>query len=288
MRLSLTLRPLNLTQAGCSVPLNYHYYLSSVVYNWIEQSSPGYSSFLHKSGFSPDGLVRRFKHFCFSQLMVADREVDRERRRLRILSPVIRWYISMPIDETLQHIVIGIFEKQEFYIDREYNRFIVEQVETLPEPQWERKMKFRMLSPVSVSVPEEREGRLMAHYLRADDPRVSEALRKNIINKYRSIYRDDLHDTEFNSELDMEYIARRGGPERISKLITIKEGKSDETKIRGFLCPLTIEGNPDLIKLAYESGLGEKNSLGFGMIEVVKKEEAVRNLTWYKNKEESE
>jgi CRISPR-associated protein, Cas6 family len=38
------------------------------------------------------------------------------------------------------------------------------------------------------------------------------------------------------------------------------------------MCPLTIEGNPDLIKLAYESGLGEKNSLGFGMIEVVKKE----------------
>ncbi|MGB9773830.1 MAG: CRISPR-associated endoribonuclease Cas6 [Bacteroidota bacterium] len=269
MRLSLTLRPLNLTRAACSIPLNYHYYLSSIVYNWIEQSSPAYSEFLHKSGFSPDGLVRRFKHFCFSQLMVAYREIDKEQRRLRILSPVVRWYISMPIDETLQHIVIGIFEKQEFYIDREYNRFIVERVETLPEPQWERRMKFRMLSPVSVSVPEERNGRLMAHYLRADDPRLSEALRKNIINKYRSIYNGELHDTEFNCELDEEYIAARGGPERISKLITIKEGKSDETKIRGFLCPLTIEGNPDLIKLAYESGLGEKNSLGFGMIEVV-------------------
>lgn len=33
------------------------------------------------------------------------------------------------------------------------------------------------------------------------------------------------------------------------------------------MCPITIEGNPELIKLAYESGLGEKNSMGFGMLE---------------------
>jgi CRISPR-associated endoribonuclease Cas6 len=39
-------------------------------------------------------------------------------------------------------------------------------------------------------------------------------------------------------------------------------------KLRGFMCPLTIEGNPALIALAYESGLGEKNSMGFGMIEI--------------------
>jgi CRISPR-associated endoribonuclease Cas6 len=35
------------------------------------------------------------------------------------------------------------------------------------------------------------------------------------------------------------------------------------------MCPITIEGNPELIRLAYESGLGEKNSMGFGMLEVV-------------------
>jgi CRISPR-associated endoribonuclease Cas6 len=56
----------------------------------------------------------------------------------------------------------------------------------------------------------------------------------------------------------------------ISKLITIKQGREDETKVRGFMCPLKIEGNPALIALAYESGLGEKNSLGFGMLELQK------------------
>jgi CRISPR-associated endoribonuclease Cas6 len=32
---------------------------------------------------------------------------------------------------------------------------------------------------------------------------------------------------------------------------------------------LTIEGNPELIKLAYDSGLGEKGSMGFGMLEAL-------------------
>ena len=179
----------------------------------------------------------------------------------------------MPVEETLKHVVVGIFEKQEFYIDREYNRFVVEQVEILPEPEWERKMSFTMLSPMTVSLPEERNGKLVPQYLRAHDLRLSDALRVNIVNKYRSLYKNELQDIEFSCTLDQDYIEKHGGYEGVSKLIVIKEGKEDETKVKGIMCPLTIEGNPDLIKLAYESGLGEKNSLGFGMIEVVKEEQ---------------
>lgn len=268
MRLLVRVRPL---REGITLSFGYQYWLSSVIYKWIEQSSPSYSEFLHTHGFSPDGLVRRFKHFCFSQLLVENREVDKNRQKLKILSPVVSWYISMPVDETLKHIVVGIFEKQEFYIDRAYNRFAVERVEILPEPLWERKMKFTMLSPVTVSVPKERNGKLIPEYLRANDARLSDALRSNIINKYLSLYKKELQDDEFKCLLDDVYIEKRGGYEKVSKLVVIKEGAPDETKVKGIMCPLTIEGNPELIKLAYESGLGEKNSLGFGMIEVADK-----------------
>jgi len=50
--------------------------------------------------------------------------------------------------------------------------------------------------------------------------------------------------------------------------ITVKEGRTDASEVIGFMCPLAIEGNPALIALAYESGLGEKNSLGFGMMDI--------------------
>ncbi|MGC8596189.1 MAG: CRISPR-associated endoribonuclease Cas6 [Candidatus Kryptoniota bacterium] len=230
MRLLLRVRAL---RGGITLSFGYQYCLSSVIYKWIEQSSPSYSEFLHKSGFSPDGLVRRFKHFCFSQLMVEDRQIDRERKRLTILSPVMRWYISMPVNETLKHVVVGIFEKREFYIDRAYNRFAVEQVEILPEPKWERRMNFTMLSPITVSFPEERNGKLFPQYLRPNDLRLSDALRNNILNKYLSLYKNKLQDTEFNCTLDKGYIEKQGGYEKVSKLVVIKEGKEDETKVKG-------------------------------------------------------
>lgn len=292
MRLHLILRSLN---QSCSINLNYQYYLSAALYRWIENSSPSYARFLHQTGFSPEGLARRFKHFCFSQLLVAQRTI--RNGHLIIHSPAVDWYVDMPVEATLQHLVVGIFEKQELYIEREENRFFVESVETLPEPDWTRRMKFRMLSPLTVSVPEDEasfqpeskvsfipgverrrrkpssilpQRRIIPHYLRPNDTRLSEALRANILNKHASLFASEPDDKEFCCTLDEKFITQRGGPDRISKLITIKEGHPDETRVRGFMCPLTIEGNPQLIKLAYESGLGEKGSLGFGMIEIVR------------------
>ncbi len=181
----------------------------------------------------------------------------------------------MPVDESLQHFVVGIFERREFYIEREENRFLVEQVETLPEPDWKETMTFRMLSPTTVSIPEDRNGKLWPRYLLPDDPRLSDTLCRNIINKYHSLCRSNFSSTssvdmnvdlQLQCTLDQQFITDRGGPSRITKLITVKAGHAEETKVRGFICPLTIEGNVELIKLAYESGLGEKNSLGFGML----------------------
>jgi CRISPR-associated endoribonuclease Cas6 len=250
--------------------LSYNHFLASIVYHIIKASSPAYASFLHERGYNVDGSLKRFKHFTFSRLAVPKRKIVDE--HLHILSERVEWYVSLLVEDALQHFVAGLFEKQEIWIEREENRFLVEQVETLPEPKWERKMRFRMLSPLTVSIPEHRHGRLIPHYLRPDDRRLSDALRSNIINKYRSLFcksdwQSDLQD--FVCTLDEKFISDRGGPENISKLITIKAGCWDETKVRGFMCPLTIEGNPELIKLAYESGLGEKGSLGFGMLEIL-------------------
>lgn len=273
MRVKLTLSPI---RPDTTISLNYNYLLSGVVYRLIESSSPAYARCLHDFGYPVDGSLKRFKHFTFSRLFVPRRSIEGD--RLRILSGPVEWQVSLLVEEALQHFVVGLFQKQEIWMEREDCRFVVEQVETLPEPEWKRSMRFRMLSPVTISIPEERKGKLLPHYLRPDDPRLSEALRSNILNKYGSLYgksaslvdlRGGLSDTAFTCTLDQQFITNRGGPERVSKLIAIKEGHDGETKVRGFMCPLTIEGNPELIRLAYESGLGEKGSLGFGMLEVL-------------------
>lgn len=265
MRVRLTLRPLTLP---LRVTLNYAYYLSTAVYRWIEASSPDYAAFLHERGFPLDGTLRRFKHFTFSRLMPRQSRVDTRSACLVVQSPKIEWHLSMPVEQSLQHLVAGMFEHREFFIGNENSRLAIEQVETLPDPDWQRRMTFTMLSPTTISTMREHSGKLQPYYFRPDDEQVPEALRRNILNKYHSLHGALPDDTTFICTLDQTYIRNRQTQgKRITQKITIKEGRTDASDIIGFTCPVTIEGNPALLALAYESGLGEKNSLGFGMLQ---------------------
>jgi CRISPR-associated endoribonuclease Cas6 len=264
MRLRLTLRSLH---SQSVIPIDYQYYLSSAIYRWIEISSPDFSKFLHDTGYSTETLNRCFKHFCFSRLFIQNSRVVGS--AIYLNGGSIHWLISMPIQEALHHLVIGLFEKQKFFIDRKENEFCIEQVEALPDPIWERQMKFKTLSPITVSIMQERNGKLLPRYLKADDPKLSESLRKNLLHRYESLYKELPNDTELKCTMDEEYIVRCGGVDKVSKLVTIKKGLPQESKVRGFLCPVALEGSIDLIRLAYASGLGEKGSVGFGMMETV-------------------
>jgi len=277
LRLKLKIHPYH---RHTSIPINYAYYLSSAIYRWIEKSSSELSKALHdgyplntsKSNSNNSGnLKHTYKFFCFSQLFPQSSTV--KDRLIHIDGDAILWYIGMHIEDILKHFIIGIFEKQEFFIGSPENKFYVNQVEVIPDPEWKREMKFKALSPITVSVPCGAYGNSLsfqARYLKADDPELSSVLRKNILRRYEFLYGSIPEDNEFNVTLDEDYIKKRGGANGVSKLITIKEGLRDETKVRGFICPLTIQGNPELIKLAYDSGLGEKGSMGFGMLEVNK------------------
>ncbi len=51
------------------------------------------------------------------------------------------------------------------------------------------------------------------------------------------------------------------------KLIRIREGDYSETCVKGYFCTFEIRGNPEIIKLGYDTGYGINNSLGFGYVE---------------------
>jgi len=46
----------------------------------------------------------------------------------------------------------------------------------------------------------------------------------------------------------------------------IKNIQFKQTNIIGFLAPFTVIGSPELIRVGYEAGFGEKGSMGFGMV----------------------
>ena len=68
-------------------------------------------------------------------------------------------------------------------------------------------------------------------------------------------------------------VANRAMVEKIltanpEKRITIDKG-DEQTFHRAFLMDLVLEGDLDLIKFAYDAGLGEKSGLGFGMVDLI-------------------
>jgi CRISPR-associated endoribonuclease Cas6 len=248
------------------ISLNYQHALTGVVYAMLEKADPEYARFLHHEGYAPHedvALARRFKGFVFSGLFPQHSDSrDARRGLLRLLPGQMRWQIASPLDAFLRAFASGLLQSSEMRIDEA--RFAVASVETLPAPELTSTTGFRCLSPVvaSVSVP----GRSAPKYLRPDDAEMSERLCQNLIGKHRALFGHAPQNVQLKIEWDARYLASRKNDKHPgTKLIAYKD-----IKIVGVVCPFTMTGSTELMSTAYESGLGEKGSSGFGMVEVAR------------------
>ncbi len=256
MRLKLTLIQERKTEA---LPLNSNYYISSAIYRTLERSSPEFSELMHNYGYSNPDERRKFKLFTFSNLDVPDRRI--ENARLISFSKTISFTLSSPMDDFLQHLVTGLFSDGYFFI--ESARFRKGEIISLPEPDFHETMEFSMLSPLVVSVMRPDRSK---EFLKYSDARLAPMLLQNLRAKYELVHRRAFEgETEpFWIQFSERYIAQRQG--KIEKLITIREGREGETKIKAILCPFSITAPVELIKIGYDCGFGEKNAQGFGMV----------------------
>jgi CRISPR-associated endoribonuclease Cas6 len=268
MRINLTLIP---KEKRCYIPINYQYPLSAAIYKILSAASPEFANFLHAKGYlSADG--KPMKLFTFSYLDIPDYRLQ---ENLLILNnyPTCQLKISSPmIEDFIQHLVIGLFTHQELAIGNQYTvgRFHIQQVESLPTPEFKSTTRFKSLSPFVVSTMKEYNGKLTPHYFRPADPGLNEAIRLNLIKKYETIYHQPPENQELNFILDQDYVRRKGGPDKITKLITLKEHSEKEaTRVRAINAPFTLSGSTELMQVAWEAGLGTHCSQGFGCVEVL-------------------
>lgn len=263
MRLEIILKP---EQKKFLLPINYNYPLSSVIYKIFEAAGKNFSEWLHSKGFTIDE-GKRFKFFNFSKLFFNKLKVDGN----TILGEGnVKFYLSSPIEESLiTNFVNGLLEIHKFYLGTAScgTNFKITKISKIQPPKFDTDMKFVMLSP-TVASKQTQDGHIK--YMFPGDPETSAILENNLRNKYKALFNRN-YDQFLSIQFDYEYIEKVGGVENTTKLITIKEGNMDEIKVRGFITPLRIIGDVEIIKLAYYSGIGEKNSLGFGAIDIVKK-----------------
>ncbi len=268
MRLKLTLRP---ARMPVIIPINYSHLLAAAIYKILGQASEPFASFLHEQGYAALS-GRLLKMFTFSKLLNSFARPRKTDNLVQLFSPKDDWtlYVGSPMtDDFVQNFVLGLFEATEFAIGAHGLRatFKVEQVEALAPPDFAQSMRFSTLSPISVSTMIEKDGKMSPRYLLPEDADLSVALKNNLVQKHQIIYGRVPADDTFTLTFE-----KHDRPK--TKLITLKEGRPDETKRRGFESHFTLTGSPELLQTAWECGLGEAGSMGFGMLEVENSEKS--------------
>ena len=263
MRFLLSLN-LEHDRRGRKLPLNYQYELSAATYHIFASANEKYAEWLHDNGFRMDN-GKQFKLFTFSRLKPEQFRILRQSNQMELLSDKVEWQISFLPEKSTQQFVEGLFQKRVFDVgDRQSTvRFQVDSIQMLPSPLFTDTMTFEALSPISVSQRLE-DGR---DYYPQDGEEFStsewvrERLLKNLLDKYEV--------TEGKPFAGEPYFNMMTLSEPKSTLVTIKAGTPQQTKVRGFLCRLALHCPAELMRIAYESGLGEGNSQGFGCLEKV-------------------
>jgi CRISPR-associated endoribonuclease Cas6 len=260
MRLRLDL---GITQANQrTLPLNYQYAFSAWIYKVIQEGNHDFAGFLHSKGFATG--TKAYKFFTFSMLQFQRGDFQISGDRLLIQGDSARIELSFLVPDAIQHFITGIFRNQHFTIGDQESRaaFVVKTVEAMPLPGFEEEMRFTTLSPMIVS--RDVSGSRNAQYLEPTDGDFERIFFDNLVRKCVAATEAGLincPDYKQQHDLRLEILS-----EPKKKGITIKPGTIMQTKIIGYMFDFRLTAAPDLIRLGYLAGFGEKNSLGMGCV----------------------
>lgn len=241
-------------EKGITLPINYNHLLVGIIYRYLSESNPEYADFLHDEGYNAE--EKRFKLFTFSQLMADNRRINGDQI---YFGSNLTWYVSSPVETFLSHFADTLLTEGRLSFGS--HQLKINDVTIPRAPRFQTNMQYRCLSPIVMSAVREHNGKRSAHYCIHDDPELSELIRQNLIRKHEAIHGGTPQDDTLTYRFDDEYIRRKKG--RVTRLVDFKG-----IKIRGILCPFRVSGSVALIQTGYECGFGDKNSAGFGMVEV--------------------
>ena len=238
MRLKILLQ----CEPNTVLPYNYNNYL----YNAITRSAHKANTLSHK---------RDLSCFTFSQLYFEQYSISAN--GIRNLGKYVQWYISSARGYFLEAIFKGFTESG--FIALGNVAMPIASVEVLATPEISEAMEFSCMSPITVSCNlENSKGRL--RYGRIEDHDFTEKLRQDLINKHYRIYESLPVDDNLTFEFNEHYMQNK---RRVTRLISF-----NGIKILGYMIPFRVTGNPELIRVGYQMGFGNRNNCGFGMVKV--------------------
>lgn len=254
MRFKLALVP---TRTKTHVPFNYQYALSAVIYHKLAQANKDYASFLHQKGYAQNDHSKHFKLFTYSNLS-GSFKVDKN--ALQLQGNETSFVLGCHMPEFAENMVKGIFANQRISIGDKTAQadFEVQQISAVADLSFTgiQSRTLQLLSPLAVGKKNERGN---YDYLSPADPDFLPILKNNLSDKLLTAYPNKTFEFEIGANLFPGKLK--------SRLISIKAGTEEETKVKGFMgFTLELRGTAEVVNMALCGGLGQYNGVGFGCV----------------------
>ncbi|NPV30704.1 MAG: CRISPR-associated endoribonuclease Cas6 [Firmicutes bacterium] len=229
-----------------AVPVQYGHLLQGLIYRYMD--NPVLRSYLHEQGFALE--KRRFKLFTFSRLLGRDVRYDQAAGRL-VLTPPLRLVVCSPIPFILQELGTGFLRKGQVRLGDA--QLEVKEFATAAPRVRQDTLQVRMLSPVVVySTLSGADGRKFTYYYSPFEPRFTELVASNLAKKHLLVYGRPARADGFTIR-----------PVRVEDR-DLKVTRYKETVVKGWMGEYELSGDPALLQVALDAGLGAKNSQGYG------------------------
>lgn len=230
-----------------TVPIDYNYILHEMILNCMGKE--GYETLVHDKRYEyKDG---NYKLFTFSKLY-GEFEMDKENSTITYFNRA-NFTVSSSDYAFLNYLINSVLKNRDFKIG--WNDIKIKKIEN-SHVQLGNSEKIYTKSPIVAYKTLENDKRRKTLYYSPYEDEFEEVLKENLVNKYKAIHGHKPEEDEFKI-----------------KLLETKKPKSSSINyqghiIKGWNGEFLIEGAPELLQIAYDTGLGLKNSQGFGCIEV--------------------
>lgn len=230
------------------IPLAYNAILQGMIYHHL----PGeMADALHEEGFGAGD--RRFRLFTFSRLLGPAKVYQ---GKIRFSGP-FSLIVSSADNGFIESLASGLARAGEVRLARSAAPLQSLGIEEHPPDFSAGSAVVSMLSPLTIySTLSHPDGRTKTYYYSPFEKEFTELLRGNLLRKYEAAYGAPPSDGSFAIV-----------PQRVSsedqKTVLYRD-----FVVKGWLGGYRISGSPELLRLAYDTGLGGKNAQGFGCFTV--------------------
>ena len=191
----------------------------------------------------------------YSQLRIPQQRRRRIDNVLEIAPGRIDWYLASPYCSLLLEDIKNQMDRKPVLMMGDLELQVTGN-DYVPYPAFSNEMIFTCLSSIVAMCRNEK---LPTFLLPKDGVECTNIIRRNLIRKYFQVHNRYPYETNIILEFDSDWLKRTS--HRGTKKLFVG-GKN----VFGAFAPFKLLGSPELIRTAWECGLGDKNSLGFGMI----------------------